>query len=56
MKKPENLDVSASRIWDVFDAWQRIDWNLARRGCKYSRNLFRQRFKSRLKILRTGSL
>jgi hypothetical protein len=56
MKKPANLSESASRIWDVYEAWQRIDLRLARSGCKFSRKMFRERYRARLRILRTGTV
>lgn len=57
MKKPENLTASASRIWDVFEAWQRID---LKDYCRFRharmKSEFRKRTRARLQILRTKSL
>lgn len=56
MKRPNNLSESLTRIWNVMDAFQRID---IERYCKYhhrrDRNAVKNRFQYRQQLLRLAS-
>jgi hypothetical protein len=53
MKKPSNLSESLSRIWDVFDAFQRIDIEYYRRWRhKRERDVVKNRFRYRVQLMR----
>ena len=53
MKKPSGLNDSESRLWDAFDAFQRIDIkSYARHGHSQFRLVIKSRFRYRLALLR----